>query len=333
MQITINDTLVEIPDGETILEAARRAGYSIPSLCYAKGARHKSSCMVCAVKNRVNGQIIPACTTSPTDGMQIDTESEEVKLVRRLSLELLLSDHRADCEAPCSVVCPKGLDVERMLGYYDAGNHENAYKHIASAFDLPEIGCDTCKAPCERACRRGTIDKAVSIREIIREVIGYCEELHEAILSDVTGMSDCSGEAPPRNAGFNSRLGRFTPREKERLKQTVTTPSRCLHCACVGRTGCKLRLCAAAEGIKRSRYEACSGLPAMSKQHISGNLWFEQAKCIRCGLCVYNSTNGFTFKDRGFGMQIVLPEENRANVGEELATLCPTGAIYISSKV
>ena len=100
MRITINNRQIETLEGETLLEAARREGISIPSICYAKGAKHISSCMVCAVKNCQNGQIIPSCTTLPTEGMCIDTESEEVQQVRTLSLELLLSDHRADCEAP-----------------------------------------------------------------------------------------------------------------------------------------------------------------------------------------------------------------------------------------
>lgn len=319
MLITINNTPVETSEEETILEIARRIGYTIPSLCYAKGARHKSSCMMCAVKNSANGQIIPSCATYPADGMQIDTESEEVKLVRRLSLELLLSDHKADCEAPCTIVCPKGLDVEQMLSHFDSGNHEKAFQCIAPAFALPEIGCDDCKAPCEKACRRGMVDEPVSIREIIKEISSMFE---------ATATSDEKQIYNDNKNKFNSRLGRFTAKEKEWLGQTVVSPSRCLHCACAGHTNCKLRLYATAEGIKRPRYDTYSALPVMRKQHIAGNLWFEQAKCIRCGLCVYNSTNGFTFKDRGFGMQIVLPEENRANVGEELANLCPTGAIY-----
>lgn len=321
MQITINNTPVEILEGETILEAARRNGYTIPSLCYAKGTRHKSSCMVCAVRNDANGQVIPSCTTFPTDGMRIDTESEEVIQIRSLSLELLLSDHKADCEAPCSMVCPKGLDVEKMLGHYDAGNHAQACQTIASAFNLPEVACDTCKAPCEKACRRGSIDKSVSIREIIREVV--------ARFDSVPASEETQTLITDKNR-FYSRLGRFTDKEKERLKQTVSTPSRCLHCACAGRTGCKLRLYATAQGIKRPRYEASSTLPVMERQHISGELWFEPAKCIRCGLCVYNTHNGFTFKDRGFGMQVVLPEENKENIHENLAELCPTGAIYIN---
>ena len=321
MNIIINNKTIETLDGETLLETAKRIGYEIPSLCYAKGAVHKSSCMVCAVKNLTNGQIIPSCTTYPTEDMNIDTDSEEIHNIRTLSLELLLSDHRADCEAPCSIVCPKNLDVELMLSYYDTGQHKNAFALISEAFTLPEISCDTCKAPCEKACRRGTVDKAVSIRSIIKEI------------TEMFGQIAEKGAEPPHNkvdkGMYLSRLGRFSESEKERLIATVKTPSKCLHCACAGRSGCKIRVHATNEGIKRPRYEASSTLPAMDKQRITEKLWFEQAKCIRCGLCVYNSKNGFTFKDRGFGMQVVLPEDNIKNIKEELASLCPTGALYL----
>lgn len=326
MNITINKKTVDTLPGETLIEAARRIGYRIPSLCYAKDTIHKSSCMVCAVRNRTTGQIIPSCTTLPTEGMQIETEHEEVLQVRRLSLELLLSDHRADCEAPCSIVCPKGLDVERMLACYDAGKSQEAFMLIQNTFNLPEIGCDTCKAPCEKACRRGTIDKAVAIRNIIKEVIALQQ-------TTIQGKENnpVSQQEKDKNL-FYSRLGRFSTQEKERLKETVTSASHCLHCACSGREDCKLRLFATKEKIKRPRYEASSAIPVMKKEHVTGKLWFEQAKCIRCGLCVYNSDNGFTFKDRGFIMQVIIPEENKKNVTEELALLCPTGALYLADK-
>ena len=70
-------------------------------------------------------------------------------------------------------------------------------------------------------------------------------------------------------------------------------------------------------------------LPVKEKIHVKGQMWFEPAKCIRCGLCVYNSENGFTFKNRGFGMQVVIPEESKTNVKKELGGLCPTGALYL----
>jgi len=320
MQITINQTQVDVLSGETLIETARRTGHDIPALCYVRGFVHKASCMVCAVKDCATGQIIPSCTTLPAEGMQIDTESEEVQTARNLSLELLLSDHRADCEAPCSVVCPHGFDIEQMLNLYDTGKHEEAHTLIAAAFALPVSGCDNCKAPCEKICRRASVDKAVSIREIIHELTGKYEPISVAAKKD--------GKKTDKTL-FQSRLGRFTTREKEWLKENVATPSGCLHCACTGREGCKLRLYATVAGIRRSRYESSSAFPVMRKEHVTGNMWFEPAKCIRCGLCVYNSKNGFTFRDRGFGMQVVIPDENKMNVGKEHAELCPTGALYL----
>ncbi|GHT59296.1 hypothetical protein AGMMS50239_05610 [Bacteroidia bacterium] len=318
MKIKINNKEVETLPGETLIEVARREGFSIPSLCYAKEAKHKSSCMVCAVKNCATGQLMPACSTLPTEGMQIDSESPEVKLTRTLSLELLLSDHHADCEAPCSMVCPKGLDVELMLKQYDAECYSEAKALLASVFALPETGCDDCKAPCEKACRRGTLDQSVSIRAIIKEI---------ATAETLANSEKPETRNPKPETQFQSKLGRFTLAEKEQLKATTASRSRCLHCACSGQHDCKLRLYASEYGIKRSRYTASSNLP-LEKIQINDNLYFEPAKCIRCGLCVYNSDNGFTFKNRGFVMQVVLPEENKNNVKAELAELCPTGAIY-----
>ena len=318
MKIVINNREVDAPAGEPLIETARRNGFEIPSLCYAKGVQHTASCMVCAVRNCVDGHIMPSCTTLPVEGMRIDTESSEVVRIRRISLELLLSDHRADCEAPCTWVCPEGLEVERMLRYYDDGRYGEAVQCLAAVFPLPLTGCDTCRAPCEKACRRGSVDKAVSIRTVIRELTAMNLKI----------TSDERPEIHPTDKkSYQSRLGRYTDDEKARLQAEIVTPSRCLHCACAGRNTCKLRVYSTEAGIKRSRYGISSALTA-EKIHITDNLWFEPAKCIRCGLCVYNSRDGFTFKGRGFVMQVVLPEESKNHIAENPSELCPTGAIY-----
>ncbi|MGQ1788043.1 MULTISPECIES: 2Fe-2S iron-sulfur cluster-binding protein [unclassified Saccharicrinis] len=319
MQITINDKTLEVKADESLLEIARREGFEIPSLCHSKEAKHKSSCMVCAVKDVTRGQIIPSCTSKPTEGMLIDTQSEEVKQVRTMSLELLLSDHRADCEAPCSMVCPALLDIERMLDYYDKGQKKEALGLVKHAFDLPKLACEDCKAPCEKACRRGNVDAPVAIREIIKEL---------ASTLDATAIPEIKNMEINKKL-FQSRLGRFSDSEKRRLKETVSTPSNCLHCACAGKSGCQLRTHATSHQIKRPGFDIGTELQVMSKIQVNETMYFEQAKCIRCGLCVYNSDNGFTFKNRGFGMEVHLPEENRENIPVELATLCPTGAIYV----
>ena len=320
MEITINKIKVEVREGETIMEAAHRIGIEIPHMCYAPGKEHKPSCMVCMVKNAANGQMLPSCSSLPTEGMEIETEGEDIQEMRRMSLDLLLSDHRADCEAPCVIACPQNLNVEGVLYYYDKEQYREARQLMAAVFDLSAIACDECKGPCEKICRRGTVDKHVEIKGIMRELADMKE-------LEVVGNS-VDAEVKDKSK-FVSKIGRFSPKEQEWIKASIDVKSRCIHCACAARQDCKLRGYATAEGIKTPRFGVSSSLPFKIKQHVNGRLWFEPAKCIRCGLCVYNSQDGFTFKGRGFGMQVVIPDESKNHVGEELAKICPTGALFL----
>lgn len=321
MKITIDNREITILEGETILEAATRAGISIPSMCYAEGRKHKEGCMVCIVKDLASGQLIPSCVTPAKEGMQIDSTSEEVLQHRRIALELLLSDHRADCEAPCTLVCPHGLDVEQFLAAYDNRAFEEARAILKRAFtSLPNIACDECKAHCEKACRRGSVDKSVAIRDIIREV---------AAMESLSDVEVAPSKARIGKDEFFSRVGIFSENEKERLRKSYDTSSRCMHCACDGREECRLRAYAKEAGIKRSQYGLSTKQSVKLTIEVNEHLRFEPAKCIRCGLCVYNSDNGFTFIGRGFDMQVAIPDANKCNADNELAKLCPTGAIYL----
>ena len=321
MKITIDGKELEVTGQQTIWQEAKAAGIAIPAMCMAEGREHRAGCMVCVVKDKVSGRMMTSCSTKPMEGMQIETSTEEVLTQRRLALELLLSDHRADCEAPCTMVCREGLDVEQFMAAYDADRLAQARAILKRTWpDLPKVGCDECKAPCEKACRRGTIDKAVAIREIIHEVAAM-EGLEDEVAEPSWARLDADV--------FAARLGRYNDKEKARVKAATTVKSGCLHCACDGREDCKLREYATMAAIKRPRYEVRSTLPVKDPQHVVGRMWFEPAKCIRCGLCVYNSDNGFTFVGRGFSMKIAIPEQNKANVKEELASICPTGAIYL----
>lgn len=320
MRIFIDGKETEVQQNETILEACRRTGTFIPSMCYAEGAAHKPSCMVCMVRNEATGQMMPSCSTHPTEGMRIDTLSDEVSQTRRLAVELLLSDHRADCEAPCTMVCPKRLDVGEMLRHFDKGDYAKAKAILASAFDLPQVGCDDCKAPCEKVCRRGTVDAHVPIRDIVKKLAAMDNVKAEGAPSMLSSIS---------KTAFSSRLGVFSPQEKIRLKESVDTPSTCLHCACLSRNDCTLRDVATSLGIKTPRFGVSSLQPFKAAVNVKDKLVFEPAKCIRCGLCVYNTKDAFTFRGRGFAMQVIIPEESYSNVTEEVASLCPTGALSL----
>ncbi len=318
MNITVNGKILEVSGQQTLIEELRKAGYYIPSLCYSQDDKHQASCMVCLVKNVDNGQMIPSCSTFPQEGMNIETDSDEVLSLRRMSLELLLSDHRADCEAPCTIVCPSKIDVAQVLLHHDRGQKNEAYSLLASAVDVKVLPCKECKAPCEKACRRGTVDKCVSIRDIMTDI---------ASMADAKSV-ECHSFAKLSKDVFSSKLGRYTDVEKEWLKEVYSQHSKCLHCACEGRDKCKLRECATKAQIKSPRYGVSSRQVVKEQIHVKGNLYFEPAKCVRCGLCVYNSEDGFTFKHRGFDMQVVIPEESKKNVDEKIADICPTGALF-----
>ena len=338
MKIVVNDKELEVSGQRPLIDELREAGYDIPSLCYATAARHEPSCMVCMVRNETNNQIIPSCATFPIEGMRIDTQSDDVTALRRMSLELLLSDHRADCEAPCTLVCPANIDVALLIRYYDEHRMAEAKAVLQQAISpdsdgtasLSLLPCDTCKAGCEKACRRASVDCCVSIREIVKEVAMFKEATPLVSLGRDRGEQPLNPSKPLKSSP--SKIGRYTENEKEWLKKVYSQSSHCLHCACEGASICKLRDYAMKAGIKSSPYGKTSRLPVKEQQHIIGRLWYEPAKCIRCGLCVYNSDDGFTFQHRGFDMQIVIPDQSRKNVDESIADLCPTGALFLKTK-
>jgi NADH dehydrogenase/NADH:ubiquinone oxidoreductase subunit G len=103
-RLRIDNRDVEVPEGATILEAARRAGIAIPTLCHLEGLPPSTSCMVCVVKVRRPDRLVPSCGAPAEDGMVVESETDEVREARRDALELLLSDHLGDCEAPCRAI-------------------------------------------------------------------------------------------------------------------------------------------------------------------------------------------------------------------------------------
>ena len=346
MRISVNNQPLEVSGQRLLIEELRQAGFDVPSMCYAEGSKHQPSCMVCMVKDCKTGQMLPSCATRPYEGMEIETDSDEVLQMRRLSLELLLSDHRADCEAPCTMVCQRGIDVAGVLRLHDLGRDDQARQLLRG------VSCDGCPAPCEKACRRLTIDQAVDIRALLNGLrqptasVPGGSAVAPAVAASVPGGfaagSSVPAPAPELWKGpgglvpFNSRLGRFTEQEKQRMKATYTQPSRCLHCACDGRSDCKLRRLATKAGIKVSRYGVSSTLPVKEQISVGSHLVFEPAKCIRCGLCVYNTDDGFTFERRGFSMSVVPPVSGGTSAAiatrresEKLARLCPTGALVL----
>jgi predicted molibdopterin-dependent oxidoreductase YjgC len=165
VRIKINNLEYMASEELTILDVARSAGYNIPTLCYKKGLPHYSSCMVCMVKNNITNEYTPSCSALVQEGMDIDISGKEVISLRHKAIELLLSEHRAECEAPCRVVCPAGYNIPLMNRLIGANDFEAATKLSLDGLNSSEIFCYNCSGYCENACRRKKIDLPVSIRK------------------------------------------------------------------------------------------------------------------------------------------------------------------------
>ncbi len=163
--LRINGFETEAAPGATILDAARALGVEIPTLCHCREIDPVVSCMVCVVKDATSGKTMPACAALARDGMDIITEDEELRGLRRDTLQLLLNEHAGDCEGPCVRACPAGLNIPRMLRRLEAGDEPAAAAMAREALIFPAILGRLCGAPCEGACRRGRYDAPLAIRE------------------------------------------------------------------------------------------------------------------------------------------------------------------------
>jgi len=97
VNLTINGLSVSVPENTTILDAAKSAGISIPTLCYLKEINEIGACRICVVEIEGVEALAPACVTPVTEGMVVKTNSPKVRKARKTNLELILSEHDCHC--------------------------------------------------------------------------------------------------------------------------------------------------------------------------------------------------------------------------------------------
>lgn len=97
VNVTINGIAVRVPDGTTIMEAAAKAGVTIPSLCYLKEINEIGACRVCCVEVEGESRLVSSCNNLVYEGMVVHTNSPRARQARRINVELLLSQHDGQC--------------------------------------------------------------------------------------------------------------------------------------------------------------------------------------------------------------------------------------------
>ncbi len=172
VKLEIDGKRVMADGNQTILQVARRQGIqTIPTLCDDAQLEPFASCFVCVVKVKGARSLMPACATKVLNGMVIETNSPEVRQSRKAALELLLSDHYADCVGPCQISCPAGIDIQGYIALAAIGKYKDAIALIKESNPLPSVCGRVCTRPCEvKGCRRTLLDEAVGIDYIKRYI-------------------------------------------------------------------------------------------------------------------------------------------------------------------
>ena len=159
LKIILDGREVTAYSKDTILDAAGREGVKIPTLCHDRLLKPFTSCFLCVVEVQGMKGLQPACATPVCDGMIITTTGETIFNARRMALELLLSNHYADCLGPCRLRCPAGVDIQGYISLIEKKQYNEAVALIKENNPLPAICGRVCVRPCELACRRHLSDE------------------------------------------------------------------------------------------------------------------------------------------------------------------------------
>ena len=156
VNIKINGVAISVPQGSTILEAARYAGIEIPTLCYLKKINAIGACRICVVEVKGARSLVAACVYPVNEGMEIFTNTPTVRNSRKTTLELILSNHDKKC-----LSCVRSGNCELQKLCNDYGVDETKYAGAMTPSEIDDSAahlvrnnkkCILCRR-CVAACR------------------------------------------------------------------------------------------------------------------------------------------------------------------------------------
>lgn len=192
VQIVIDGKHRIAEQGQTLLEAAKVCGVDIPSLCGLNKTADKVPCDLCVVEVE-SGGTKRSCEIEVYNGLNVITQSKALSAHRKEALNRIMTDHYADCEAPCKTACPAGVDIQSYLFHIAQNDHQKAIEVIKRTLPMPLSIGRVCPAFCETECRRGLVDDSIAIRQLKRH----------AADADLAAQESYT---PPKKADKNKRV-------------------------------------------------------------------------------------------------------------------------------
>lgn len=156
VHLKINGIPVEVPKDYTILQAAKVAKIEIPSLCYLKDINCIGACRVCVVEVKGRKGLIASCVYPVEEGMEVFTNTPNVRASRKTTIELILSTHHKKC-----LSCVRGNNCELQKLAFDYGVDEDRFKAEEPIYEIDDkspyivrdnnkcIQCMRCVAACK----------------------------------------------------------------------------------------------------------------------------------------------------------------------------------------
>lgn len=163
--LTIDGQQTTVPTGTTVLEAARQMGIFIPTLCHDPELTKPGACRICAVEIKGARNLPASCITAVSEGMVVETASEQVVEARKMIIDLLLANHPEDC-----MTCQKFGDCKLADYAYHYGIRKSSFTGEKSNNPIDKtsaviirdtnkcILCGKCVRVCDEVVGRNVMD-------------------------------------------------------------------------------------------------------------------------------------------------------------------------------
>lgn len=238
LSLTVDGRAVEVPEGSTILDAAKAAGVRVPTLCHLKGRSAVASCRVCVVEVEGQPYPVPSCSTPACDGMAVVTDTPELASWRRTALDLVIADHGLNSTNFC-FSCDKNGSCELQDVCRELGVETPTFPAREAVEPVVDdnpflrydpnlcIRCQRCVGACNAAARNHSLQAGKrGLRTTIEAPFGP-----DWRATDCESCGNCA-QACPTGALVEKRREGYRSWETERVRTT------CPHCG----VGCQIDL-------------------------------------------------------------------------------------------
>jgi len=181
VELTIDGKKVQVAEGTTILEAAKQASVNIPHLCYVEGVSPDGACGICVVSVKGERSFTRSCARQAANGMDVTTNSPEIRNIRKTIIELLMSRHVKGCFS-----CERNQNCELLELGYELGIDQDRFEWMEPCYEIDATSPSVIRDP-NKCIRCGRCTRVCN--EI--QTVGAIDFVNRGAESIVTTFMDC----------------------------------------------------------------------------------------------------------------------------------------------